>query len=434
MNEFGRRVLSALLADDPEIEFKIRTGIESHRKGFAAIRLRRADGSPVSGADIAVRQLNHAFRFGANAFMLGEFSSPSENSAFEELFTGIFNTAVLPFYWKDLEPEEGRLRFSKDSAKIYRRPPPELGLEFCAKHHLVAKGHPLCWHDYWPDWVDRNPRRALGRLERRFRELSELCAGRIVEWDVMNEAQTRDFLEKDWMPRFPRGYIEELFRMAAFHFPDALLMYNDDNRWWNHQADYSPLYLLVEKLLRGGCRVDGLGMQFHMFEHLFPELPRFFNPGVLYACFDLYAKLNLSLAISEISILGNDVYFGKGEGVVFQKLAAEKLYRIFFSHPAMNSIIWWNIVNDTACSPTEQKFQAGLIERDFTPRPAYLALKHLIRTEWHTGTRLEYREGAVNKFHGFYGDYELEIRTDSGTYRRRIRLDRENCNIHTIIL
>ncbi len=434
MNEFGKKILSILMTDDPEIEFKIESGIECHRKGFATIHLKYANGQPVSHADIEIRQKNHAFHFGANAFMLDGFPSQTENSAFEELFVDLFNTAVLPFYWRDLEPEEGRLRFAKDSAKISRRPPPELGLEFCAKHHLTAKGHPLCWHDYWPDWVDRNPRRALGRLERRFRELSELCAGRIVEWDVMNEAQTRDFLEKDWMPRFPRGYIEELFRMAAFYFPDALLMYNDDHRWWDHQADYSPVYLLVEKLLGHGCRVDGLGMQFHMFESLFPELPRFFNPDVLYSCFDLYAELNLSLAISEISILGNDVYFGKGEGAVFQQLAAEKLYRIFFSHPAMRSIIWWNIVNDTACSPTEQKFQAGLIERDFTPRPAYLALKHLIQKQWHTETALEYRGGSINKFRGFYGDYDLKIRTDSGVYQRQIRLDRESYNIHTITL
>ena len=434
MNDFGKKTLAGLLSDDPEIEFKIKSNIELHRKGFCTLNLSYADGSSIHRADIRIRQIRHEFLFGANAFMLGEFDSKEENVAYEDLFTGVFNTAVLPFYWTGLEPEDGKIRFSKDSPKYYRRPTPELGLDFCKKYHLNAKGHPLSWHSYWPEWVEKNPRRAMGRLQQRFEELARLCNQEIMVWDVVNEAQTRYFLERTTLPRFPRGYVEEIFRMAAFYFPEAQLFYNDEHCWWDHQLDYSPVYLLVEKLKNAGCRVDGLGMQFHMFEHLFGELPRFFNPNYLYHCFDLYAQLNLSLAISEISILGNDLYFGKGEGAVFQRLAAEKLYRLWFSHPNMTSIIWWNLINNTAINASQDKFQAGLIERDFTPRPAYQALKNLICKEWNTSLDFQYEAGKLNKFQGFYGDYTLEIITDAGKFTKEIKLTREDYNIQNITL
>ncbi len=54
--------------------------------------------------------------------MLDQFSSPEQNKAYREMFTALFNIATLPFYWSDLEPEQGRPRFAKDSPNIYRRP------------------------------------------------------------------------------------------------------------------------------------------------------------------------------------------------------------------------------------------------------------------------------------------------------------------------
>lgn len=61
--------------------------------------------------------------------MLDQFSSPEQNKAYREMFTGLFNIATLPFYWSDLEPEQGRPRFAKDSPNIYRRPAIDLCLE-----------------------------------------------------------------------------------------------------------------------------------------------------------------------------------------------------------------------------------------------------------------------------------------------------------------
>ena len=59
--------------------------------------------------------------FGSTGFMLGCFENAEKETKFKELFASIFNLVVVPFYWNTLEPEEGKLRFQKDSENIYKK-------------------------------------------------------------------------------------------------------------------------------------------------------------------------------------------------------------------------------------------------------------------------------------------------------------------------
>ena len=114
MNEFAKKILAPLTRPDAETDFRIKTGTEMYRKGFCRLELVDAEGKPVRAADIRVRQTGHAFLFGCNAFMLGQFPEAEQNARYEEVFRSIFNEAVIPFYWSDLEPEDGKLRFTSD--------------------------------------------------------------------------------------------------------------------------------------------------------------------------------------------------------------------------------------------------------------------------------------------------------------------------------
>ena len=54
---------------------------------------------------------------------------------------------------------------------------------------------------------------------------------------------------------------------------------------------------------------------------------------------------------------------------------------------------------------------AGLIHKDMTPKPAYLALRKLIREEWWTGPlTLEADRSGKVEFRGFLGEYVVESR------------------------
>jgi hypothetical protein len=47
---------------------------------------------------------------------------------------------------------------------------------------------------------------------------------------------------------------------------------------------------------------------------------------------------------------------------------------------------------------------------------------------------MDYEQEKINKFHGFYGDYDLVIRTDKGCFDRKIKLSRDSYNIFEITL
>ncbi|MDZ4199807.1 MAG: endo-1,4-beta-xylanase [Kiritimatiellia bacterium] len=431
-SELAQKLTHHLLREDPAVEDRIQTGIETHRKGYGQFILSDRAGNPVPAATIQLRQTGHEFQFGCNAFMVEQFTEKEKNAAYEERFRNLFNLAVVPFYWSDLEPEEGHLRFDRDASPIYRRPPPDLVLDFCERNHLTPKGHPLLWHLFRPGWLSQDPQIMKERIHRHFREISERYASRIKIWDVCNEAQT----SRPWSPfhstrAMPENHVEWAFELAARYFPDAIRTYNDDNMWFRFSGNYSPVYLLMQSLLARGYAVNALGLQYHMFDGLLPLADHFMNPDLLFRCLDQYGKLNVPINFSEVSIISRR---DLGDGDQFQKLVTEKLYRIWFSHPAVNGIVWWNMVDGTAAyapmgsEEGENRLRAGLVNYDLTPKPAYTALQNLVKKEWRTDVSMDYRAGAINSFKGFYGDYEVVVTTDQGTFKQNVRLLKKAIN------
>lgn len=449
MNEFANRLLAELVKENDEINFLIDRGTEMNRMGFAHIQLLDADKKPVKGARVRVKQAGHEYLFGCNAFMLNQFPEAEQNAQYVETFTKLFNEAVIPFYWSDFEPEDGNPRFSRDSKPVYRRPNTEECLEFCEKYHVTPKGHPLCWHCFLPEWLPQNSEALMERLERRIREIADYCGNRIRIWDAVNEAQTRMplFSQGKVSQHLPDDYVERVFKIADRYMPSASLLYNDNLRWWSIEGDYSPVILMIRWLLARGCRVNGLGLQFHMFDHYLQDSERlidltgsyraFLNPKSMYSCLDQYAKLNIPVNMSEVSIVSRR---DLGDGDAFQELVTEKMYRLWFSHPATNSIVWWNLVDGTAAyappgsEEGENSLRAGLVNYNFSPKSAYKALDRLINREWRTNTTFEYEAGKNNMFHGFYGDYDLEIKTDCGVFFKKLKFSKNSGKTYQILL
>ncbi len=438
MNERAKELSRFLLQKDEETDFLIQNGTERNRKGFGRIQLKDAEGKPVRKATVKLKQKTHQYLFGCNAFMQGQFPSEEQNRRYEEVFASVFNEAVIPFYWSDLEPEDGNVRFQHGAKPdIYRRPPTDDVLAFCRKYNITPKGHPLCWQCFIPEWTPKNTVDMMRRLERRIAEIAERYAKDIFVWDCVNEAQSRNPLFRIPSVAYPDDHVERVFKMAERYFPQAQLIYNDDNKWWTFHGDYSPVYLLASRIQEHGCRLGGLGLQYHMFDGLLKDYDKFMNPRVLYKVLDQYAKLNVPVNFSEVSIISRR---DLGDGDRFQELVTERLYRIWFSHPATESIVWWNMVDGTAAyapmgsEEGENSLRAGLVNYDMTAKPAFRVLDRLINHEWRTETSMDYEDGGDNVFHGFYGLYDAEIITDAGTFRRTVDLNKYSDNKPVIIL
>lgn len=397
--------------------------INRYRKGDFRLALRARDGSPVAGARITVKQIDHAFKFGSNAFMAGGFETRDQNDTYDEVFKTTFNQAVLPFYWKDDEPERGVYRFDRNSKPIYRRPNPEFMLEWCRQVGVEPKAHSLVWDGSGlPEWLPRTPESLDPQLTLRIRELAKRFADRIPVWDVVNEFLSRD------RRSFRKDYHLYYFALAQELFPNCTLIANEDTErtWDAFTGDSSRFYLYLQHLLLSGCRVDGIGMQYHLFsrkELLHERLKTSLNAENLLACQSFYAALGRDIHVSEISIPS---YNEPGEYEETQARMTENLFRIWFSGERNSSIVWWNMVDGHAsCLPQwgwdENIFGAGLFRKDLSPKPAFKVVETLVRKVWHTEQTLTTDENGGAGFNGFFGTYHVTV--EKNGHRTGLTLD-----------
>jgi len=401
------------LWNETELQARMDEGIRRNRQGDATIQTVAFDGKPIAGVNIRVQQQSSPFHLGANIFKLGDYPQDETNRQYERRFCELFNGATVPFYWRTLEPEQGRPRYRAHSVpRIARRPSPDMVVEFCERHGLRMHGHTLVWaFRKWsvPDWLPADPALAIPLWEQRFREIGGRYAGSIKNWDVLNEAVFDHVRPPLGHPMF-ENYERAAFEWAERYFPaDSRFDINETTGAWN--LGHRGYTRLIERLLREKARIGGIGLQFHLFsdeELVKAARGEIFRPAQLFEALDHYGQFQLPVHISEITLTapGNTP-----EGLEAQAEVARNFYRLWFSHPAVGGISWWNLP-DGGAAQGEQKVCSGLLFEDMSPKPAFEALKHLFHREWHTETSGV--TDAEGKFHfrGFHGTYLVE--TDSG--------------------
>lgn len=419
------------------IHDRVQSGIELHRKGSAKIKVVDADKKVRKDATIEFCQKNHEFKYGANLFMLDEFECEEKNERYRELFKDAFNLATLPFYWCDLEPVEGKPRYGKNSEKIYRRPAPDLCLEYCEQYGIEPKVHCLNYDSWSPDWLKyASTYEIKKKLVKRFQELSQRYAERIPSWEVTNETlhqwdvkQTDFFYEDD--------NVEWSFRLAEREFPYNKLIINEADPWGFRypETNRNTYYMQIERLLRQNIRIDSIGMQFHSFlprENEKELLANRYDPIFLYNVLDNFARLGLPIQITEMTI---PAYSTGEEDQAIQAELIRYLYSIFFSHPAMEAIIYWNLPDGYAAfaplgdlKTGENYYQGGLLNFDLSCKPAYKVIHDLFSKEWRTDGRTCTNDNGEAMFRGFYGAYDLMICAEGHTVKKEIELRADSKN------
>ena len=391
------------LWNDPAVAGPIAQGIEKHRKGNAMIEVVGKDGEPLANAAIEVVQQKHEFLFGCNLFVLDQLDTPELNAKYEKAFVNLFNFATLPFYWRDLEPEEGKARFTEDSPRIWRRPPPDRLVKWCKAHGITPKGHALMYakNMFMPDWTaSDNPETFQRQAAKHMAGIAERYEGDVPIWDAVNEEIPRRIHFKEWHA-VPDDYLAWCFQEAGRLFPkDVKLLINDGQR----EAHYCTHHYaaLVKQLLERGVRVEGIGIQFHVSRDSVLG-GKLYMPAHLQDVYTQLGRLGLPLYITEITIpsVGEN-------GAELQAAIVANYYRLWFSTPAMAGVTWWNLGDGTAYE-NENKALGGLLDKDMNPKPAYQALDRLINHEWRTNLKLTTDASGKASFRGFHGKYSLRL-------------------------
>lgn len=345
--------------------------------------------------------------------MLGQYDDSDRMDNYLKLWKNLFNTAVVPLYWEGTEPTQGELRYDASAPdNIYRRPPVDTVCDYCEKNGIAMKGHPLFWHEFIPEWLPDNWDELYPLVEKRFHEISERYADRIPVFDALNEPariwdmgyERKNGGRKMITP--PVDYIYQIFALAEKYFGNNTLILNEavGAALCEFNGIYTGNYLLMEKLLREGLKIDRIGLQCHTNED--PYFENVFTADRFYGILDTYAKLGKPLVLSEI-----------GLSIEEEELHAEatvQLYKICFSHPAMSGVFWWNLDDDSILTDKKRNAvgenlpHAGLIHRG-VPKKAYEALDRLINYEWKTVGTNKAADGICN-FRGFYGIYNITVK------------------------
>ena len=422
----------------------VKENIEKYRKGKCKITVSDVDGNGVAGAKIKIKQKSHAFRFGANLFMLDELETEEKNRLYKEYFKGVFNMATLPFYWTSIEPRQGELRYGKDAPKYYRRPPIDLCMEFCQENGIEPREHGLAYEQHFPQWIrGKSVCEVKALLEKRYREIAERYADKIPTIEVTNEMLwwdgVTDFYDCD-------DYVEWCFKTAERYFPNNRLVINENTEdcWRRVRRFVNPYYGYISSAIKSGARVDAIGMQYHVFYDRQGEkeiASSLYNPQNLYNYLGFFSRLVKDLQITEITI---PAYSKDKRDEEIQAKIIEYLYTLWFSHPAVEQIVYWNLVDGYAYVPNptpeeirrtqgdmtvgENVYHGGLLRFDLSPKPAYEAIKRLVKEKWHTELEKSTNgEGSVD-ICGFFGDYDLEITAKERTVNAQISISKTGQN------
>ncbi len=432
-----RKILE--LFDNKEFEQKMNANIERYRKGDVELTLTDENGAPLKGARVNVTQMSHEFRFGANIFMLDELETEAKNDEYKKHFADIFNMATLPFYWKDTEPEKGKTRYEKDSPKIYRRPPVDLCLEFCKEHGIEPREHALAYERMFPDWMQGlDTKTAKAEIEKHFAEIAARYADQIDTIEVTNEMFWTEKNKTDFY--YDPEYVEWCFKTARKYFPNNKLGINEAHVFiYEDLLDENSKYVRqIREALEAGVPIDAIGTQVHFFykrEQEYAKTRKMLDPQSVYHNLDVLAGFGKPLQITEVTFPS---YTWEAQDEEIQAQMLEKLYTLWFSHPAVEQIIYWNLVDGYAyvwsndpktirasmgnMALGENYYRGGLMRFDMTPKPAYHKLKELLTKTWHTEESLVTDENGKIRFRGFFGDYRLLVEAEKKVSEKRLTI------------
>ncbi len=427
-----RAVLEKFESNKEFFEKTVYPNIEKYRKGDMTISVVDENGNFVPDAKIEVRQTKHAFKFGANLFMLDELETEEKNQLYKDYFKDVFNMATLPFYWNATEEIKGQQRYAKDSYKFYRRPPIDLCMEYCEKYDIEPREHSLAFDQTYPLWLKGAPVETVKvELERRFKEISERYASKIRTIEVTNEMYWGEGVTEFYTHP---SFLEWAYKTADKYFPNNELAINEgtSEAWLYECKCVAPYYAYTEATMLKGARIDAMGMQFHMFYSREEELERskkLYNPIHLYNQMNLYTNLVDYLQVTEITI---PAYSNDPIDEEIQAKIIEYLYTVWFSHPNMEQIIYWNLIDGYAYIHNPDKipekiresqgnmtigenvYYGGLLRFDMTPKPAYRILDELINKRWRTNLDITTTNGKA-ELRGFYGEYEIKVTVNGKT-------------------
>jgi endo-1,4-beta-xylanase len=296
-------------------------------------------------------------------------SSLLSDSRYTSVFSRHFNcvTAEYEMKWDPIEVTQGLENFSGGDAII----------AYAESQGMKVKGHALIWHGGLPGWVNGLSASALRTtFENHIRSVAGHFRGRVLAWDVVNEAVTDDgsgLRDTVFRQRLGDGYIADAFRLARQADPQALLFYND-YAGEGLNAKSNRIYDLLRSLLAEGVPIDGVGLQMHINGASPPSTAN------IAANMRRLADLGLLVNISEMDVRIRDVPGTTQAKLDVQKSVYNSIVAVCVAEPRCHAVTFWGFTD--AHSWIDRQFGADdplLFDESYLPKPAFFGVLDALR-------------------------------------------------------
>ncbi len=266
---------------------------------------------------------------------------------------------------------------------------------FCRENGIPLRGHCLCWHSQFSDWIFTDKKGRPVKKEvfyQRLREHIHTVVNRykdvVYAWDVVNEAIADNV--RSWPGHEGNPYREsrhwqlcgDEFIAKAFEFaheadPNALLFYNDYNAADPGKRD--RIYNMVKKMQQQGVPIHGIGMQGHY---------NIYGPSEedVDAAITKYSELVKHIHFTELDVrtnqeMGGQLRFSRGEDkplapylATLQEDQYSRLFRVFRRHAdVIDNVTFWNLCDRDSWLGVNN--YPLLFDRQLRPKRAYSVVR-----------------------------------------------------------
>jgi GH35 family endo-1,4-beta-xylanase len=439
------RALSTSLWALEDLELaRARQDIARYRQGDLTITVVDAAGRPVPGATVAYTQTTHDFLFGVFDPMVS-----AGEEAYRLMRAAGVNYVTSGFYWIDIEPEEGQIRWNYIDHDV--------GVLDLTTMGFRQKAHPLIWlmDLAMPDYLKAKSFPELNAtVDAHVRALVDRYHEQIGIWEVINEAHAA------WASgNLTREEVTALTRTGVHAIREtdltARISINAAFDWFGESryATYLlqpedtftiPVWDYFDRLIAEGVDFDIVGQQLYdggasfVFQQAGIGSPLYaptWDLAHLSAVMDRLQTYGKPVHLTEQSVSGtwDDSWTDAGwwHSPWDPETQAEFLtayYTIGFSKPRNEAITWWNVTD------RDSFFLAGgLLDENNIPKPAYYALRDFIAGHTTTGAETTDATGQL-RIRGYGGNYDVAVSYDPVTETATMRVTEQQADRSTVVL
>ncbi|MCX8157378.1 MAG: endo-1,4-beta-xylanase [Verrucomicrobiae bacterium] len=282
-----------------------------------------------------------------------------------------------------LQPSENNFNWATADALV----------KWCVENQIKVWGHTLVWHAQTGRWffepgADGQPvtrELAMERLKKHIQTVVGRYKGRIIGWDVVNEAisdrgdgATENLRSSQWLQIIGPDFLTLAFKWAHEADPKAELYYNDYNieqGALRGRGKHASSLLLLKRLKAEGAPIHGVGIQGHW------SLTT--NVEEVEKAIQNYAALGLKISISELDITAtgdNTGAFpvrGRNEPISEEALKKQaevygRLFEVFLRHQKnISRVTFWGLSDRRSWRSWQRPL---LFDAQLQPKPAFHAV------------------------------------------------------------